>query len=351
MPKAKKVIYYVPVEEKYLSRWEYYQVDYDVLSELYDEVVVCSSLRKVIQSMKGADLVYCWWWHQSTPIVLFAKLFGIKTQVTGAVHMFDLSGAPDFYKKSFLFRLSAKLCFYLADSNLFISRDQYLQITSHCTVNNPAVLLSSLSKRSDFDPNSVRNKRHETLMHSSREERLNFFSISWHTSDQYRRKGVFETLEALSIFKKNTNASFKWIVAGGYGDGIEELKSRIDSFDLADEVEVLVDITPEQKKDLFYLSDLYIQPSWCEGFGNAVLEAMSHGLPALTSRYTAQPEVVGNSGFIAMEMSPDAIAEQLVNFSSLSLSDKSLLEEKVLQRVNDHFHFDCRLAALKKLNF
>ena len=53
-----------------------------------------------------------------------------------------------------------------------------------------------------------------------------------------------------------------------------------------------------KKNPLQASSDLFIQPSFYEGLGYAVLETMSFGTPALVSYYTAQPEIVKNSDYI-----------------------------------------------------
>ena len=44
-----KVIFYVPVQKRFIADWEYYQVDYDVLKDLYGKVVVCSSFWEVLK--------------------------------------------------------------------------------------------------------------------------------------------------------------------------------------------------------------------------------------------------------------------------------------------------------------
>ena len=36
----RKVIFYVPVQQKYLSRWEYYRVDQRMVKATFDEVIV-----------------------------------------------------------------------------------------------------------------------------------------------------------------------------------------------------------------------------------------------------------------------------------------------------------------------
>ena len=345
-----KVIFFVPVEEKYLSRWEYYQVDFEALTAMYSNILICTSIWQVLRNWRDTQLIYCWWWHQSAPVVLFARLLGIKTQVTGAIHMFDLSGAPDFFSKSLLYKIAARIALALADRNLFISQDQFLQITSHTKVNSPVVVLSSLAKNSQFSIPVIQKERSDRRSVRGVGCSVCLFTVAWHTLEQYRRKGIFETLGALALLKGRTDIEFNWLIAGGEGDGLDTLRSKIEDLGLQDNVEIRIDITQEEKRELFLCSDLYVQPSWCEGFGNAVLEATSHGLPALVSRYTAQPEVVGESGFIAMEMSAEAIYKQLERFLDLGAEERDQLEREVLERVEKYFTFEQRLHALKKVS-
>lgn len=341
-----KVIFFVPVHEKYFSRWEYYRVDYEALTKIYSKVTVCTSLWQVVKNCRKTRLIYCWWWHRSAPVILLARILGIKTQVTGAIHMFDLSGAIDFYSKPFLYRLSAKLALNLADRNLFISRDQYLQVTSHLKVNNPIVVLSSLPDNMKFSKQDVLNRRGDRYNRQRDGAGLLFFTVVWHTIEQYHRKGIFETLYAFSLLKEKTEIEFTWVVAGGSGDGLSGLNSKIIELGLVENVEVRVDISQEEKRDLYAYSDLYIQPSWCEGFGNAVLEATSNGLPALVSRYTAQPEVVGKFGFVTMEMNAKNICEKIEEFVVMDNVARSMLECDILDYVEQHFTFEKRVESL-----
>ncbi|MEO1955751.1 MAG: glycosyltransferase family 4 protein [Gammaproteobacteria bacterium] len=346
---SSKALFFVPVQKKYLSKWEYYQVDYDVLSQLFSEVIVCTSIWQVLRHFRKADLIYCWWWHQSMPVVLLAKIFSIKTYVTGAIHMYDLSGSPDFYSKGFLYKLSARISLALADYNLFISYDQCSQITSHLYVNNPIVVRSSLTKDPFFSCDSVLQERSAYKQKDDGSKKHQFLTVVWHMLDQYKRKGVFETLAALAILKETADFEFEWIIAGGNGDGVENLRSKITSLGLDDQVSIYLDVSPEEKKELFLKSDLYIQPSWCEGFGNAVLEAMSHGVPALVSRYTAQPEVVGSAGFIAMQVTSDSIFNSLKEFLEMDDEETSQMVRAVVDRVEKEFSFSTRLTALRKI--
>lgn len=341
-----KAIYYLPVPTKLSQKWEFYKVDHEALSQLFTEVIVCNTFWQTIKYLRGTDLIFCWWWNRSTHVVLLAKIFRIKVHVIGAMHMFDLSGSPDYYSKSFLYKLASKITLALADRNYFISNDQFNQATSHLFVNNPVVLRSSLTKDFCFSKDSIVRERDRQRAITRRTTKIIFLTVVWHRLDQYKRKGVFETLTAISTLKENTALDFEWIVIGGEGDGVEVLRSRIFELKLENHVSVHTNVSPEDKIVFFFNADLYIQPSWHEGFGNAVLEAMSHGLPALVSRYTAQPEVVGPTGYMVMEITPDCIYEQLIKFIDLDDVQRLKMIDNVLNRVENFFSFTNRINLL-----
>ena len=341
----KKVIYFAPVSKKYFQKWEYYQVDLGMLQDICSEVIVCHSIKDVLKNIVSVDLIYCWWWSRSAHVVLLAKLFNVKTHVTGAIHMYDISGSLDYYNKGFFrgffYRSCTKISLKYAYRNLFISNDQLKQITSHLKVNRPTVLRSSLKKGVKF-LEIISKKKQEINF-----ENYKFITICWHTLDQYKRKGVFETLDALVIFKKKSNVNFQWIILGGSGDGISPLELKINSLGLAKNISLVIDATEQEKNILLMASDLYIQPSWCEGFGNATLEAMSFGLPALVSRYTAQPEVVGPTGFVANEISSKYIFEKLEDFVNLDHSAREKNIDSIEKRINNKFSYEIRLENYK----
>lgn len=71
--------------------------------------------------------------------------------------------------------------------------------------------------------------------------------------------------------------------------------------------------------------DVFVFPSLFEGFGLVILEAMSQGLPVITTPHTAGPDIIadGKDGFIVPIRSSEAIAEKL----DLLISNRKLLQE------------------------
>lgn len=257
-----KVLFYAPVKPGYFSKWEYYQVDYQALKSIASDVFVCHSLMDVFKEISRVDVVYCWWWNRSSPVVFVAKLLGKPVVTTGAIHMFDYSGAADFFKKSIFFRLSCRLALRMSNANLFISRDQMLQVTSHCSVSDPHIVYSSLSRAATQEAAQMAELSQEI---NRRTDNLRLVTICWHTREQYLRKGVLESLYALADMP--ATLPFTWTILGGDGDGHEYLQAKVDELNLTDRVNILVNCSHEEKNTILKSSDLCLQPSWCEGFG------------------------------------------------------------------------------------
>ena len=347
----KKALYYLPVKEEFISEWEYYKVELDMLTELFSEVIVCDSFWKLFKHVKNSDLIYCWWWHRSVLALALGKLFRTKVFIIGALHVFDLSGAPDYCNSRWWLKFLNKFALKNADCNLFISYDQFNQVTSHINVKNPVTLRSSVMKETNFDVKKVISKRKRIQIQKPENEKntVLFMSTCWHTTDQHTRKGIYEILGAMAYLNARTDVAFERSIIGRHGDGIPRLRQKIKELGLERKAIIHLDVSQENKDDFYLKSDLYIQPSWCEGFGNAVLESMSFGLPALVSRYTAQPEVVGDTGYIAMDMRSKTIGKKLLKFVSLSESQKQEMSQLALERVDKNFTYSIRLNFLRKI--
>jgi glycosyltransferase involved in cell wall biosynthesis len=103
------------------------------------------------------------------------------------------------------------------------------------------------------------------------------------------------------------------LVAGG-GRLLPELRRRAAAAGLGDRV-VFTGYVPEaEKADHFNLADLFVFPSALEGFGLAVGEAMSSGLPVVASDRGSIPELLvdGQGGVLCDPTRPFEFTEALV---------------------------------------
>ena len=84
---------------------------------------------------------------------------------------------------------------------------------------------------------------------------------------------------------------------------------------------------------LYNACDLFVFPSFYEGFGLPVLEAMACGLPVITSSVSALPEVAGDAGVMVVPSDAAALAAAMGeiiadNVLSGKLSKKSIVQAK-----------------------
>jgi len=130
------------------------------------------------------------------------------------------------------------------------------------------------------------------------------------------------------------------VVAGG-GALLGDLRRRADRLGVSASV-VFTGYVPEaDMADYFNLADVFFFPSAMEGFGLAVGEAMSSGLPVVVSNRGSIPELVvdAEGGFVSDPTDPARFAERL----RLLLGDAALrrkLWQANAARIEERFRWD-----------
>jgi glycosyltransferase involved in cell wall biosynthesis len=129
-------------------------------------------------------------------------------------------------------------------------------------------------------------------------------------------KGIYHLLEAIALLRPHFPALR--LLAGGDGE-LERVAARAKALGIAEAVEILGWVTGEQKDKLLSAATVYVLPSRNEGLPMSVLEAMSWGLPVITTPVGGIPEAVthGVEGFLvqpgdALELA-EAISKLLVD--------------------------------------
>jgi glycosyltransferase involved in cell wall biosynthesis len=91
-----------------------------------------------------------------------------------------------------------------------------------------------------------------------------------------------------------------------------QLDADIATYGLADRVAVLGAVRPEQITKLYLGSDVFVLASRFEGYGMALTEAISHGLPVVSTRAGAIPDTVpAGTGLLVPPGDVTALAEAL----------------------------------------
>jgi glycosyltransferase involved in cell wall biosynthesis len=102
------------------------------------------------------------------------------------------------------------------------------------------------------------------------------------------------------------------LVLPGYPTPHEaELRAHADAVGVATDVRWLGWTAPADVEGLFALSRAFVFPSFYEGFGLPVLEAMARGVPVACSDRASLPEVAGDAALLFDPDDPEAIAAAL----------------------------------------
>lgn len=100
-------------------------------------------------------------------------------------------------------------------------------------------------------------------------------------------------------------------LAGRPTDAAAPWLERIAKPPLAGRVRYVGYVADEHRRALYDGARLLVQPSFEEGFGLTVLEAMTAGVPVVASNRGSLPEVIGDAGFLVDPDDPAALASAM----------------------------------------
>lgn len=207
--------------------------------------------------------------YRKSIIVLMAKLF--KTKVIIHLHgsRFDVfyeNETNDSQKKYI------KKIFNMTDCVIVLS-EEWREIINKWVDTKIQVLYNAIEIPESNNYN--KNSKYITLL-----GRLN------------ERKGVYDLLEVIADVKKHRK-DIKFILAGD-GD-LEKLRRKIYEKGLDDDsVQVLGWIDNKRKYEILKETIIYVLPSYHEGMPMSILEAMSYGIPVISTYIGGIPRVVKN---------------------------------------------------------
>lgn len=96
------------------------------------------------------------------------------------------------------------------------------------------------------------------------------------------------------------------------GKGSRGLARLARDLGIGDRVTFLPTVDTNALVTLYGAARVLLHPSFAEGFGNPVAEAMACGCPVITSSTSAMPEVAGGAALLANPHDPASIASQLM---------------------------------------
>ncbi len=144
------------------------------------------------------------------------------------------------------------------------------------------------------------------------------------------RKNVLRMIKAFGAYKKSKSSNLKFLVVGRLAWKSKDVQEAI--YNTNDVI--YLDNIGDELKAIMATAEALLFTSLFEGFGIPILEAMSCGVPVITSNITAMKEVGADAALLVDPYSVEEISSAIGNI----LDDHSLrkkLVEQGLERIQD----------------
>lgn len=125
-----------------------------------------------------------------------------------------------------------------------------------------------------------------------------------HVGSEERRKNVETLLDAIAMLVQE-RPDLLLLRVGGPSS---RTRKRIARHGLERHVRYLPGLSEDQLVATYSAADIFVFPSYFEGFGLPVLEAMKAGCPVIAARATSVPEVTGDAAVLVEPMDAAALA-------------------------------------------
>lgn len=146
------------------------------------------------------------------------------------------------------------------------------------------------------------------------------------------RKNTVGVIKAFHQFQLNGGG--EWLVIAGVDKETASRLTRLCQDRGVDRVVVLGFVTSAELVALYNLARVFVYPSFDEGFGFPVLEAMACGVPVITSNRSSLPEVAGDAACLVSPRDIRQIAAALERLARAN-SERQILVRRGLSRARD----------------
>ncbi|HCW93690.1 MAG TPA: hypothetical protein DHM44_08400 [Flexistipes sinusarabici] len=138
------------------------------------------------------------------------------------------------------------------------------------------------------------------------------------------RKNLKRLLKAYSLLEDSVKNDYKLVIAGAGGWCGVKLSDIVSQLNLDKNVIITGQLGDGMLASIYANAYFLVFPSLYEGFGIPIVEAMSFGVPVLTSEVSSMPEVAGDSAIFV-----DPFDEYPIYKGILELIENKMLYEKL----------------------
>ena len=158
------------------------------------------------------------------------------------------------------------------------------------------------------------------------------------------RKNINGIIEAFSEARQNIDKEISLIMIGKNGWGVEKELKKINS---NANILHLNKISDDELPIFYRNAECFIYPSYYEGFGIPIIEAMASGIPVITSNNSSLPEIAGDAAILIDPQNIKAISKAIVKLINNIELQRSLIKRGLNQ--SKLFNWDYSAEEFKKV--
>ncbi len=160
-------------------------------------------------------------------------------------------------------------------------------------------------------------------------------------------KNIDGLIKSYDLLVKNYElTNIKLVIAGKKGWMYDDLFDLVKQLNLEDKVIFTGFVDDREVRPLMEEAEVFVMPSFWEGFGIPALEAMAAGTPVVCSNRGALPEVVGNSALLVNPEDNQDIAKKI----SQVLKDEKLRQSLIQSGKEQIKNYSWKNCSQKILN-
>ncbi|MEW5766349.1 MAG: glycosyltransferase [bacterium] len=160
------------------------------------------------------------------------------------------------------------------------------------------------------------------------------------------RKNIQGIIKAYYKLKNDNYLDYKLVIPGRKGWLYNEIFQLVRDLELEKDVIFTGAVENEELSYLYNAAELFVFPSFYEGFGLPVLEAMACGTPVITSNTSSLTEVAGEAAILVDPHNVEELAEAMHRvLTDTALKDQ--MREKGLEQVSKFSWEKCARETLE----
>lgn len=163
----------------------------------------------------------------------------------------------------------------------------------------------------------------------------------------YGHKNLTRLLYAYNkLIKTYQGIKHRLVLCGMKGWGYPSFIKTMEALNLQDKAIFKGYVPDNELKSMYSNASLFVFPSLTEGFGFPILEAMSSGIPVVTSNYGAMAEIAGDAALLVDPYDVDEIVEAMHRV----LTDENLRKDLIKKGLERASQFSWERTARETLS-